>query len=327
MKLNGCLTIAACLVCSAALAQWRWEPGDGWRDADAAKIDKAVEKPLAPPIPDAPRSGPADYAKALASLKAGDNEAAAKGFDRFLKKKPASALIPQGHFWRGVALKRQGKLWEAHESFRRYMEIAPGGPLKVYALRQEVAIGRAFIEGAKRSFLGLEIFSAFDDGIGILTGVAAHDPSGVIARDSSLLAADRLFDAKKYKEAQVEYEFFITNFPESRHFDRANLRRLECRFLQFKDTEHDVAPLMEARDGFRVIERTASDFAVVEKAKEYLKETVNLLAQHDFAVALYYLKQKKTESGAFYLRSVVGNYPGTRWAQRAQTLLEKLNAE
>jgi len=327
VKLKGCLTIAACLVCSAALAQWQWEPGDGWRDGGIETRDKAVETPLTPPIPQAPESAPADYANALVSLKAGDNAAAAKDFDRFLKKNPASALIPQAHFWRGVALKRQGKLWKAHEAFLRYMEIAPGGELKLYALREEVAIGRAFIEGAKRSFLGLEIFPAFADGIDILTGVAVYDPAGVIARDSSLLAADRLFDAKKYEEARIEYESFITSYPESRHFDRANLRRLECRFLQFTDTEHDVAPLAEARDGFRIIERTASDFAVVEKAKEYLKETVDLLAQHDFAVALYYLKQNKTESGAFYLRSVAANYPDTRWAQRARTLLEKLNVE
>jgi len=194
VKTKACVALALCLSCSAGHAQWQWEPGKGWKTPAADTAEPAAVRTTLV-IPDPPEGAPPAYSDALARLKTGSNAEAAKGFKDFIDKQPASPFATEAHFWRGVALKRQGKLWEAHKALERYLDIAPGGALTTEALEQEVEIGRAFVEGAKRSLFGLAILSAHDEGIEILRKVTTRDPSGTIARECSLFVADRLFDA------------------------------------------------------------------------------------------------------------------------------------
>lgn len=150
-------------------------------------------------------------------------------------------------------------------------------------------------------------------------------PYSAQAAMADLAIADTNFDREKYLEAIDGYRNFLKLHPNHPKADYAQFR---VALSYFKDipsdfflfppsTEKDQTSVKDARGAFDDFLKSYPASEYVAEAKKMSADVVGRLAQHEMAVADYYLEHDRWPAAVNRLTKLVADYPQSELAPKA----------
>jgi hypothetical protein len=236
-----------------------------------------------------------------------------------------SPFLAEGYLLRGDAKLAMGREYDALKDYDiEVVSRFPGTPEFVQALEREYEIGKAYLNGLRRKFLGLRIDNAETLGQEIMVRINERLPGSRLAETALITLADYYYQKRELKMASQTYDVFVQLFPQSAERQRAMQRRVYANVARFKGPRYDALGLIEARVLIRDFaqrypaeaERAGMSDALVARIDESL-------AAQMLETANWYMTRKDEVSARFTLRRLLVKHPQTVAAQRA---IEIMNA-
>ncbi|MDX2016724.1 MAG: outer membrane protein assembly factor BamD [Planctomycetota bacterium] len=237
-----------------------------------------------------------------------------------------SPFLAEGYLLRGDAKLALGREYAALKDYDiEVVSRFPGTPEFVQALEREFEIGKAYLNGLRRKFLGLRIDNAETLGQEIMVRINERLPGSRLAETALITLADYYYEKRELKMAAQTYDVFVQLFPQSAERQRAMQRRVYANVARFKGPRYDALGLIEARVLIRDFaqrypaeaERAGMSDALVARIDESL-------AAQMLETANWYMTRKDEVSARFTLRRLLVKHPQTVAAQRA---IEIMNAK
>lgn len=210
---------------------------------------------------------------------------------------------------------------DAHKWHQKLLNNYPKTVSLNKIIKRELEIGFKFIEGAKRSFCGLYIFSSHDFGMEIVRNTLKIYPYAEPAEEYHFKLAAHLFKSENYDDALQEYEDFIKIYPKSKLLAEAEYQISLCYLGVYMGSGYEITPLLEARKTISKFDKRYPDSSLNNEVKKLQSDINSLMAQRDYDEALFYIKNGKLKSARIYLESIIKNYPDTKWAKESNELL------
>ncbi len=135
----------------------------------------------------------------------------------------------------------------------------------------------------------------YDMGRQYLRFVAENYANDPIGKQAALRLADSYFDEKTpvaYVEAQARYKDFRSRYPSHPRSDYALFRLAKCSDVQAEKPDRDQSNTRLAASSYRELLQTYPDSPYSEEARTRLKAMRDLLAEHEYRVAHFYLNRR-----------------------------------
>ncbi len=256
-------------------------------------------------------------------LAAGEHNAARRILADWLDNHPDHPAFYEAVLLYGDAFFQAERFWKASEQYEIVAANTVGETFD-NALRRQMDVARAFLEGKRRIVLGFIPITAYDEGVELLDRIYERVPGSRLGEQALKLKADYFFNAAQYESALAEYAFLAQEFPNSRYTRTALLRAATSAQAMFPGVRHDDQALIEAAERYNQLQEAFPEFAAEMNVAARLDEIRAQQAEKDFAVADYYLRAGYRPAGVYYLQQVRQDWPGTRAAQQAAERLTDL---
>jgi len=172
-------------------------------------------------------------------------------------------------------------------------------------------------------------FDTFGRALKAYETIRIEDPTGPLADDSLMAIAVAYFRRERYEDAAVFFDLVRTEYPDSEHQAKAHLLALKSKLRSYQGKYYDATPLEEAEE---IADQTLAQFrrdlgseaARVLKARDQIEHQK---AERDWAVAQFYDNKQQYAAARIYYRSIVEDYPHTRFADMARRRMEEIHGE
>ena len=169
-------------------------------------------------------------------------------------------------------------------------------------------------------------FDTFGNAIKLFDQIRIDDPTGKLADDATMAAANAYFEKGKYRRADELYTDLREVFPSSEHQFQAHLLGLKCKLLEYQGPDYDKLPLEEAENLVLAIQRLFPQENMAHR--EYIErahgEVRAQMAERDLHMARYYERRGEVVGASHYYGLVLNNYPSTKLAQVARQRLAQI---
>jgi len=138
---------------------------------------------------------------------------------------------------------------------------------------------------------------------------------------ATMLLADIHYGSEEYEEAKFHYQKFTELYPAHQFVDRAHFYRAMSNFKLIDLASRDLTPVNSALEGF---ERFAKDFpksSYAEKAKQKIKQCLDVLAQNMFEIGKFYYRTGSYQSAIQRFKRLKAEYPKHSYILEAEFLL------
>jgi len=163
----------------------------------------------------------------------------------------------------------------------------------------------------------------FGHAVRIYDRMRLEDPTGKLADDATMAAANALFARGDYVRADEYYSDLRRHFPSSEHQFLAHYLGIQAKLRGYRGPEFAGDVLDEAEE---LIKQARRQFA--KEAREHEQElaeayhTVRYLkAQREWTMAEYYRKRREYGAARFYLEIILDEYGETSFADKARKLV------
>lgn len=146
-------------------------------------------------------------------------------------------------------------------------------------------------------------------------------PFSAQAVESELKIAEAQYLNKQYPEAALGFKDFLALHPTSKHIPFVIYHLGLVHFDQFTSIDRDQKEIEIAQGYFETVIKEHPKSPYVADANEKLAKGKEFLAEHEFYVASFYLKEKKYPAARERFENIVRRYPNTPTAAKALYLL------
>ena len=199
--------------------------------------------------------------------------------------------------------------------------IGFGDDEKAAAEKQEETAASLAQKGMAEYQIG-RYFNAIDH----FTKILNRYPFSPEATLAELKAADCKFFMNKYEEALAQYKNFEEHHPTNEAMPYVLFQKGMCSYLRIDRVDRDTSYASEAVKQFKQLLRQFPDSPYTPEAEARIKAAQDFLANHEFFVAEYYLRQGKLPEAQGRLKYLLTLYPESSLAPKAQELLTQLEA-
>jgi outer membrane protein assembly factor BamD len=122
------------------------------------------------------------------------------------------------------------------------------------------------------------------------------------------------FRSKQYEDARFEFETLYREHPRSPFVEEAHFRIAQMSYIRSLPSFRDQA---ETKEAMRLLGDYVSLFpqgGVADSARALFSSSLNKLAEKEFNIALFYRKQRQHEAALIYYRTVLSDYPDSKFA-------------
>lgn len=167
----------------------------------------------------------------------------------------------------------------------------------------------------------------FEEAQMFLDRIREQYPFSSFAVEAELLAADMAYEQDEYEQAAEEYLIFERIHPTHERVDYAIYRQGLCH-LELSDTEdRDLTGARNAVGAFAKLLNGYPSSEFARDAGEKLVETKNMLAEHELYVADFYFRKERFEAARERLRTLVREYPDSKFVEEATRLALEIETE
>ncbi|MEQ8785014.1 MAG: outer membrane protein assembly factor BamD [Pirellulaceae bacterium] len=250
---------------------------------------------------------------------------------------PESTLEQDALFLAGESYFFGDRFPTANEQYELLLKKYPNARQldKVEARRFSIAQFWLQLEQARpQSFFALNITDekrpwrdAGGNAVRVFDKIRIDDPTGRLADDATLAAANAHFLKGDFARADDFYTDLRKTFPSSEHQFKAHFLGLQCKLKTYQGPAYDGTALDEADRLLQVIRKQFPEEA--DKEREYLArawaEVRYKLAQREWALAQYYDFRREFGGARYHYGKILEEYDDTPYGERTRKRLEQID--
>ncbi len=143
---------------------------------------------------------------------------------------------------------------------------------------------------------------------------------------AELKAADSHFYKEEYIEAKTLYQEFEERHPTNEAIPYVMFQIGMCDFRRTDRIDRDISGAQEAIQNFSKLLRSFPNSPYTREAKAHIAAAKDFLVNHEYFVAVFYVRTEKYAQAQHRLKYLLNMYPDAAIAPKAKALLERLEA-
>lgn len=143
---------------------------------------------------------------------------------------------------------------------------------------------------------------------------------------AELKAADCHYYREEYLEAKMLYQEFEERHPTNEAIPYVMFQLGMCDFSRTDRIDRDITGAQDAIQSFSRQLRAFPDSPYAREARARIHAAREFLVNHEYFVAVFYIRTKRYDQAMHRLKYLLAMYPGSTISPKAQTLLERLEA-
>ena len=316
-------TIILCVatVFSPATAQWTWTPETG-RFVNMNNLPKETPELQV------------EYTRSL--VVGGQYSKAMDETAKFSKFYANTDYADDNQFLRGEIKLAEGDYMDAAEAFQQVISVYPESPLYDGVIANQYEIGDALFEkgSAKkkkkpawyRPWSALSKYNPFKHrplkkAITVYSMVIDNQPFTNEAAEAQYKIGLCHFTREEYLESSFEFRRVIEDYSNSEWVKDSTFQLTRSYEEAALSPDYDQAPSQLAMNAIDTFARRYPDDSRVAERQEIREEMRESIAEQRFRTARFYDKRRLIPSARIYYEIVVGEFPGTRAAEKAEEWL------
>jgi len=252
--------------------------------------------------PDSPLEEEAMFKAAESEFFADRYSKADDAYALLVKKYASTQYLPQ------VVVRRFaiGRYWEQHDQAHPHWAITPNLTDKTRP-----------------------IFDTGGHALRVYEGIRLADPTGAMADDSVMAAANAHFIKGHWESADYHYGLLRSEYPKSEHQYQAHLLGLRCKLLRYQGPGYEGAALDEAEElATQLLTQFSHELGGErEKLVQVRAGIRSQRALREYDMAEYYARGKYYGAAKIYYARIAKEYPDTQLAQECRSKLELYKTE
>lgn len=266
------------------------------------------------------------YADAGLDINNNDGTAAMNKLD-YIKEKHPDFPEKEGVDFRYVeARKAKGKLWKSFVELREFLEKYPVSSRRSKAEELLFEIGTSLLQSTS-SFLGTGLARDADDGVLVLEFLVDNFQNSRLGDESLRRMAQYKFESGDYPGAIRDYQRILKSYLGSQWRDLAEFRIAIAHLRTVRRPDLDQSELLKAREALQNYLSTHPEGSRLEEAMAALRETHEMLAESEFRIGDYYRVIEQPYASALHYKNAIAQYPGTRFAAKAEERLSGMPSQ
>ncbi|MEK7290096.1 MAG: outer membrane protein assembly factor BamD [Planctomycetota bacterium] len=277
-----------------SFGEWVWNKETGWMKAPSSDVTTIEQR----------------YQYALSLVVEQKYLNAIKEFELIIDADPKSEYAETSRINIGWAYYLNGDCKKALKMYNTVLKKNPGTRRTMEVLEKMYQVGVSQMDTNE------------DEAINVFEQIIEKQRLGTLAPDAQIKIADCHFKLAHYEEAVDAYEKFLENYPKNAWVPYVQYRIPLSKVHHEKQQERNYGFLTSAKEGFEEYLVTNPNGIYVEDAKRMIREIRIISAEREFNIGEFYIRRKKPKAAVMYFQTVITEYPGTLWAEKAQ---EKIN--
>lgn len=143
---------------------------------------------------------------------------------------------------------------------------------------------------------------------------------------AELKSADCQYYQEKYAEAKLLYQEFQERHPTNEAIPYVIFQIGMCSLSQTDRIDKNVNGAKEAIQSFTQLLRAFPDSPYAKEAKTRIKAAREFIVNHEFYVAIFYLRTNKINEAAYRLKYILNTYPDSTITPKAKELLGQIES-
>jgi len=122
-------------------------------------------------------------------------------------------------------------------------------------------------------------------------------------------------------EAKGQFRRLADNYQSSAFAEEATFRQGQCSFLSSNTYDRDQSETQDAIRELSAFLQTSTQTVWLDSAREYIDKCRDKLARREFMNARFYDRIDKYDASVVYYRSLIADYPSSKYVPEAQVNL------
>lgn len=266
------------------------------------------------------------FASARAQEERGDLAGAADLYLRLVEDLPGSALAPEALRRRAECLEKSDELYEAFQAYQEILDKYPGQGSLNEILSRQFRIGEAYLAGRKRDLIFFPIRSGLPRAEEIFAAIVKTAPFSALAPAAQLNLGLAVQRDGRYREAEVEYDRLLENYPGSPEAVGALYGKISCSYELSRGVDYEQDDTRRCLKLMEIFLQRYPDSDPAPEVREMLSEMRDRLAEREYKTGRYYESKGNPLGATIYYRTLISKYPLSARAQDARERIEKLAA-
>jgi outer membrane protein assembly factor BamD (BamD/ComL family) len=221
-------------------------------------------------------------------------------------------------------LTTRGKFQKAVRSYEAFLNEYPSSKLYDAAMQRLFAIGTAYLQGQKRSFLFIK-WKGYADGEKIMDTIVERAGDAPIAVKAAVSVAQGYENRKKFIEAAEKWSEISSMWPTGQTGKQALLGLARSNHLAYNGPRYDASTLLSAKSYYENFVEKYPDDAKTLQIEDRIKQIDEQLAYKKFSIAKQYEKAQAPLSANLYNEMVIKQWPDSTAAKMAKKNLQEQN--
>jgi tetratricopeptide (TPR) repeat protein len=307
------VVVLMAVLCSGVMAQ------ETWRLKNGEELE---------PIGASPRR---QYALQIAKLedlvRTGETDAIIDILEELKEEYPQYAGPDLDLFVEGEVQYADDHYPKAMKKYEKLLKDYPGSEFAAAVMEREFGMAKAYLDGRKKTVLGLIKISGRAEGIEImerLSDRAGLDEPNSVGLRAAVVVAEHYEAREEYLEAYLKWSEIASYWETGPIGKRALLRMAEDNLLAYNRARPhrrpllDASKLVSARSYFEKYALLYPSETKRHKIPEKLQQIDEQMAHKQLTIGQYYQRVGKTQAANLYFEMVVQNWPRTEAAKMAK---------
>jgi TolA-binding protein len=172
------------------------------------------------------------------------------------------------------------------------------------------------------------MFDTFGHGLKAYETIRLNDPTGPMADDAVMAAANAYFVRNRFEESAYHYGLIRKQYPKSEHLVKAHILEMKSKMNMYQGPQYDGAVLDDADE---VAKQALMQFGKeLGNERQWVIDTRNTIVQEkamrDWQIGQYYERKGYYGAARYYYQTLLKDYPRTEVAPVAQKRLGEIQS-
>lgn len=167
----------------------------------------------------------------------------------------------------------------------------------------------------------------YGEAIKSFTALVVEHPFSPQAMLAELKLADAYYYDGQYDEAKAHYREFENKHPTNEAIPYVLFQYGMCDYARADRIDRDPASMSQAIKSFTRLLNAYPSSAYAPEATNKIKEAQEFLANHEYLVAVFYVRTEKFDAAKQRLQYLLSTYPESDLAPKAKELLARIETD